>query len=129
MSNYPVPPPSYGAAEGRGARNEVEEPLLGSSSRAGPGGFYDQPGAGELPDDFKVCFHPPLGFPLLIVLKYGVSVSESSVEIRNAFIRKVYTILCEHFACRICVTPAYVLDSVSDCAYERLEARVHDPDH
>jgi len=27
--------------------------------------------------------------------KYGVSVSESSQEIRNAFVRKIYTILCE----------------------------------
>ena len=27
--------------------------------------------------------------------QYGVSVAESSMEIRNAFIRKVYTILCE----------------------------------
>lgn len=26
--------------------------------------------------------------------KYGVTVTESSVEIRNAFVRKVYTILC-----------------------------------
>ncbi|KAF9444774.1 hypothetical protein P691DRAFT_796042 [Macrolepiota fuliginosa MF-IS2] len=79
MSTYPVPPPSYGTTRGRREEAEVEEPLLGSSSRAGPGGFYDQPAAGELPDDFK----------------YGVSVSESSVEIRNAFVRKVYTILCE----------------------------------
>ena len=28
-------------------------------------------------------------------IQYGVSVSESSAEVRNAFIRKVYTILCE----------------------------------
>lgn len=26
--------------------------------------------------------------------QYGVTVTESSVEIRNAFVRKVYTILC-----------------------------------
>jgi len=41
------------------------------------GAFYDQPADGDLPDDFK----------------YGVSVSESSMEIRNAFVRKVYSIL------------------------------------
>lgn len=33
-------------------------------------------------------------FPSLLGVQYGVSVSESSLEIRNAFVRKVYTILC-----------------------------------
>jgi hypothetical protein len=58
---------------------DTHEPLLGSprGQSSGAGGFYDQPSQGELPDDFK----------------YGVTVSESSPEIRNAFIRKVYTIL------------------------------------
>ncbi|KAF8813877.1 UPF0005-domain-containing protein [Phlegmacium glaucopus] len=82
MSNYPIPPPAYGPT---GAQqnpnyhsvNESREPLIATSSRGGGGGFYDQPNQGDLPDDFK----------------YGVSVSESSPEIRNAFIRKVYTIL------------------------------------
>ncbi|PPQ98710.1 hypothetical protein CVT24_003418 [Panaeolus cyanescens] len=89
MSNYPVPPPTY--AQGSQApktnyhsTDEAAEPLLGSSSRGGAGGFYDQPAQGDLPDDFK----------------YGVSVSESSPEIRNAFIRKVYTILL----CQIAAT-------------------------
>ncbi|KAJ3576755.1 hypothetical protein NP233_g198 [Leucocoprinus birnbaumii] len=77
MSNYPVPPPSYGTNDGRRGANESQEPLLAESSRGNFGGFYDQPASGELPDDFK----------------YGVSVSESSQEIRNAFVRKVYTIL------------------------------------
>jgi len=56
---------------------EAQQPLLGGSSRNGPGGIYDQPAHGDVPDDFK----------------YGVTVSESSPEIRHAFIRKVYTIL------------------------------------
>lgn len=61
---------------------EAHEPLLGSpragpSSNTGPGAYYDQPNDGDLPDDFK----------------YGVSVSESSPEIRRAFVRKVYSIL------------------------------------
>jgi hypothetical protein len=38
-------------------------------------------------------------FSLMILVshpeQYGVSVSESSVEIRQAFVRKVYSILCE----------------------------------
>ena len=77
-SQYPVPPPSYGAA-GPSAykpyRDQENEPFL-AGQRAG-GGIYDQPEAGDVPDDFK----------------YGASVSESSPEIRNAFVRKVYTIL------------------------------------
>ncbi|RDB25230.1 Bax inhibitor 1 [Hypsizygus marmoreus] len=85
MSQYPVPPPSYGT--GGAARkptnnnfiddSEAQEPLLAGSSSSRPGAIYDQPAHGDLPDDFK----------------YGVTVSESAPEIRNAFIRKVYTIL------------------------------------
>jgi FtsH-binding integral membrane protein len=80
MSNYPVPPPTYGPAGSTQKSNyhsfdDSREPLLAGSSSGQ--GIYDQPNPGDLPDDFK----------------YGVSVSESSMEIRNAFIRKVYTIL------------------------------------
>ncbi|KAH9485539.1 Bax inhibitor 1 [Psilocybe cubensis] len=89
MSNYPVPPPAYGPTGSNKTTNyhtiqeESREPLLAGSSRnGGTGGYYDQPGEGDLPDDFK----------------YGVSVSESSPEIRNAFIRKVYMILREQGA-------------------------------
>ena len=32
--------------------------------------------------------------PSSLGVQYGVTVSESSLEIRNAFVRKVYTILC-----------------------------------
>jgi hypothetical protein len=32
---------------------------------------------------------------LTLVIQYGVTVSDSSPEIRQAFIRKVYTILCK----------------------------------
>jgi len=84
MSNYPVPPPAYGPATTQQnskyqSLDESHEPLLASSSRgaSGAGGIYEQPDQHDLPDDFK----------------YGVSVSESSPEIRNAFIRKVYSIL------------------------------------
>jgi len=79
MSQYPVSPPSYGAsgsAAPKHYRDETQEPLLGSPSREG-GGIFDQPEAGEVPDDFK----------------YGSSVADSSPEIRAAFVRKVYTIL------------------------------------
>jgi len=75
--SYPAPP-SYQNPPSPGKPAPDAEPLLGQSSRAGAaGGFYDQPADGDLPDDFK----------------YGVSVSESAPEIRQAFIRKVYTIL------------------------------------
>jgi len=78
MSSYPTAPPSYqtdtpGKAGDLNA--EASQPLLGQSSRAG--GIFEQPDAGDLPDDFK----------------YGVSVADSAPEIRAAFIRKVYTIL------------------------------------
>ncbi|KAJ7594492.1 UPF0005-domain-containing protein [Mycena floridula] len=46
-----------------------------SQSSSSP--IYDQPRHDDIPDDFK----------------YGTTVSESSTEIRMAFIRKVYTIL------------------------------------
>ncbi|KAG8899880.1 hypothetical protein FRB99_006398 [Tulasnella sp. 403] len=69
--SYPVAPPSYQGTSSR-PHDQAAEPLLGQSSRSG-GGIFNQPGAGELPDDFK----------------YGVSVYESAPEIRNAFIRKV----------------------------------------
>lgn len=100
--SYPQPPPSYGAS-GSNKPNftygeEVHEPLLGSprGQSSGGGRFYDQPSQGELPDDFK----------------YGVTVSESSPEIRNAFIRKVYTILlCQILA--TCIVGGCVSQSKS----------------
>lgn len=100
MSNYPVPPPAYGQQNPNyQSVNESREPLLGSSSRGGggAGGFYDQPDQNDLPDDFKVrwWFSTSLELHPDIWLQYGVSVSESSPQIRNAFIRKVYTILRE----------------------------------
>jgi len=83
MSQYTAPPPSYQAPP-KAQRSyfpgeDDHEPLLGGSAASGPssGGIYNQPAEGDLPDDFK----------------YGVSVSESSPEIRNAFVRKVYSIL------------------------------------
>ncbi|KAG9017500.1 hypothetical protein FRB90_001093 [Tulasnella sp. 427] len=71
-------PPAYQPGKANNVRDEIEatQPLLGQSSRSG-GGVYDQPEFGEIPDDFK----------------YGTSVYESAPEIRQAFIRKVYTIL------------------------------------
>ena len=54
MSNYSVPPPSYGTTDGRRNGHDSQEPLLVQGSRDGFGGFYDQPAPGELPDDFKV---------------------------------------------------------------------------
>jgi len=89
MSNYPQPPPSYSTSKPAYVASD-DEPLLGGqgSPRAGPsgGGIYNQPAFGDVPDDFK----------------YGVTVNESSPEIRNAFVRKVYTILfCQILATSI----------------------------
>ncbi|KAF8893485.1 inhibitor of apoptosis-promoting Bax1-domain-containing protein [Infundibulicybe gibba] len=83
MSNYPVPPPSYGASGSSPKPNpyfssnhdQQSEPLISGASRSGAGGIFDQPAQDDLPDDFK----------------YGVSVSESSPDIRNAFVRKLAT--------------------------------------
>ncbi|KAH9083630.1 UPF0005-domain-containing protein [Lactarius deliciosus] len=80
MSQYPIPPPSYGSTSP--SPKSPNAPLragLRYQDEPGPSaGIYNQPAPGDLPDDFK----------------YGVTVTESSVEIRNAFVRKVYTILC-----------------------------------
>ncbi|KAI6157925.1 UPF0005-domain-containing protein [Pisolithus tinctorius] len=75
-SHVPVPPPSYhasGTSKPLSIHSDANEPLLGQRS----GGIYDQPEAGDLPDDFK----------------YGVTVADSVAEVRAAFIRKVYTVL------------------------------------
>ncbi|KAF8552189.1 UPF0005-domain-containing protein, partial [Imleria badia] len=80
-SSNPVPPPAY-QATGSSSKPLINpgfdsaEPLLGRPRSPG-GAFYDQPEQGDVPDDFK----------------YGVTVSESSTEVRAAFVRKVYTIL------------------------------------
>ncbi|KAJ7785202.1 UPF0005-domain-containing protein [Mycena maculata] len=82
MSQYPVPPPSYGT-QGKESTRLVDtsqrsesDPLLANGSFIG-GGVSDQPEADDVPDDFK----------------YGTTVSDSAPQIRKAFIRKVYTIL------------------------------------
>lgn len=86
MSQYPAPPPSYGSGpSSKPYQDNATSPLLGSPRlSAGPSnGIYDQPAEGDLPDDFK----------------YGTNVSDSSPEIRSAFVRKVYSILCELVCC------------------------------
>ncbi|OBZ70867.1 Bax inhibitor 1 [Grifola frondosa] len=82
-SNYTTAPPPYQGSPGKLSavppEDDAAQPLLGSP-RAGPSAgaaIYDQPALGDVPDDFK----------------YGTSVSESSLEIRSAFVRKVYSIL------------------------------------
>ncbi|KAJ6500052.1 UPF0005-domain-containing protein [Mycena vitilis] len=82
--SYPLPPPSYGAsgASPKPARDDAREPLLAGPSNQS-NSIFDQPDPGDVPDDFK----------------YGTTVSDSSPEIRKAFVRKVYTILlCQIFA-------------------------------
>ncbi|KAI0254157.1 UPF0005-domain-containing protein [Lactifluus subvellereus] len=79
MSQYPIPPPSYGSTSP--SPKPSNAPLsAGIRYQDEPGssaGIFNQPEPDDLPDDFK----------------YGVSVSDSSMQIRNAFVRKVYTIL------------------------------------
>ncbi|KZT10757.1 UPF0005-domain-containing protein [Laetiporus sulphureus 93-53] len=97
------PPPYRGSPASKHSSispaDEAAQPLLGSP--AGPstglaGGIYDQPAFGDVPDDFK----------------YGTTVSESVLEIRNAFVRKVYTILfCQILA--TCVVAGIISHSPS----------------
>jgi len=105
MSNYPQPPPSYSPSKpAYGSTEDNREPLLGGRGSPQPGssagGIYNQPRFGDVPDDFKVS-HRTLSLVCLLAdllgVQYGVSVNESSLEIRNAFVRKVYTILCTYW--------------------------------
>lgn len=56
MSQYPVPPPSYGSTSP--SPKSPNAPLYSGSRYQGePGpsaGIYNQPAPGDLPDDFKV---------------------------------------------------------------------------
>ncbi|KAF8265251.1 UPF0005-domain-containing protein [Lactarius quietus] len=79
MSQYTIPPPSYGSTSPspKSPNAPLRAGLRYQDEPSTSAGIYNQPAPGDLPDDFK----------------YGVTVTESSVEIRNAFVRKVYTIL------------------------------------
>ncbi|KAJ3487406.1 hypothetical protein NLI96_g3550 [Meripilus lineatus] len=82
MSNYNHnnAPPAYQSQQPKkyGASNEESaRPLLSPVPGTSAGAFYDQPSPGDIPDDFK----------------YGTTVADSAPEIRNAFVRKVYSIL------------------------------------
>jgi hypothetical protein len=68
--NYAQPPPSY-QADTAAAVDDDQARLYGGVPRG------SQDGDGDIPDDFK----------------FGGSVAEATVDIRNQFIRKVYTIL------------------------------------
>jgi hypothetical protein len=78
MSNYPAAPPSYSApnTNKKYNANESNEPLLNPAlaSSSNPNAYYEQGGGVT---DFE----------------YGVSVWESSSQIKHAFIQKVYSIL------------------------------------
>ncbi|KIP11563.1 hypothetical protein PHLGIDRAFT_33284 [Phlebiopsis gigantea 11061_1 CR5-6] len=82
-ANYTQPPPAYGSTnklvDVPSEEEEAQQPLLHAQAgpSAGFGGYHDQPLVGDVPDDFK----------------YGTTVADSAVEIRNAFVRKVYSIL------------------------------------
>ena len=56
MSQYPIPPPSYGSTSP--SPKSPTAPLYSSTRYQGePGpsaGIYNQPAPGDLPDDFKV---------------------------------------------------------------------------
>lgn len=69
-TSYSQPPPSY-QADTSAAVNDDQARLFGGVPRS------SQDGDGDIPDDFK----------------FGGYVAEATIDIRNQFIRKVYTIL------------------------------------
>jgi len=68
--SYSQPPPSY-QADTSAAVNDDQARLFGGVPRG------SQDGDADIPDDFK----------------FGGSVAEATIDIRNQFVRKVYTIL------------------------------------
>ncbi|KAF7975879.1 hypothetical protein HWV62_8281 [Athelia sp. TMB] len=87
-TSYPAPPPGYGSGPTpKPYRDDASSPLLGSPRAGTSNAIFDQPEEGDLPDDFK----------------YGTTVSDSSPEIRQAFVRKVYSILF----CQIAATTVF----------------------
>lgn len=81
MSGYTVPPPSYqGSTTNKSTYGTASaEPLL-QGQASGTHQYNDDDGD-QIPDDLDDDF------------KIGVTAAQSSPEIRNAFIRKVYGIL------------------------------------
>jgi len=108
--SYPVPPPSYRASGStpKPARNvelDDQEPLLGGGARpASPGGIYEQPAPGELPDDFKVRFMRR------VKLLPCADLTTSMV----CLYRSVWSTFAQH-SCARC-TPSFVSLSLACCA-------------
>ncbi len=81
-SNYTAAPPSYTAPKGYQAvpTHDTPAPSYGAADAAGSGGVPRDVDQEEDPDDFK----------------FGVTVEQSSPEIRAMFLRKVYvTLFCQ----------------------------------
>lgn len=70
MSTYQ--PPAYGSSQPK-----ATDPLLAAGGNHQPSNRWEDEGEEGEAEDFK----------------YGVTVSQSSKEVRDAFVRKVYTIL------------------------------------
>jgi len=82
MSGYTVAPPSYqGSSASKPSYGTASaEPLLqgqASASHSIPAEYDDDDILDDLDDDFKI----------------GVTAAQSSADVRNAFIRKVYGVL------------------------------------
>lgn len=107
MSTPQPPPPKSGAPGNLGPQNYyATEPAAGSSSYTRPPPAYqaDQSpllGSPRSSEDNVNISHEIWGYSLLICFlgqvpddfKYSTSVGEGSIDIRHAFIRKVYSIL------------------------------------
>ena len=89
MSQYDNPPPPYpgtgnSARPGKGAPPVYDDastqPLLGVAGRSG---IYDQPGPGEIPDDFLVSGACALQFHSLFMQGYIVRSNGSRMRIAD----------------------------------------------
>ncbi len=90
--DYTTAPPAYGSSSTNNATAEAATAGLEAQ------GLFAHARSSEdnLPDDFKVCkltLPDDKSAPQLTHPQFGGSVAEATVDIRNQFVRKVYTIL------------------------------------
>ena len=97
VQGYTVPPPSYASPSSSAPKKaygatagSASEPLLGQ-----PRDWDDEAGGNPEDDDFKI----------------GVTVSQSSADVRAAFVRKVYSVLFVQL-----VRPSPFVGFYSSCA-------------
>lgn len=113
MSNYPVPPPTYGPPGSTQKSNyrsfdDSREPLLAGSSSGR--GIYDQPNPGDLPDDFKVGFSPYAVHSLMVFDPLiNISMGSQLLRVRwrfgtRSFAKSTLSFVSQLRSCSCCLT-------------------------